>query len=423
MNRSFVTAAITVAVCAALASCQKQPAQADAPAVPAASPAAPAATAPTAVGKPSATELEQLAERLVTQSAAVKEGEVVLVSGRSQDAELIENIAVQVRKLGGYPLVTYGSDRMSRRMFFDVPEKYDAQTDKLGLQLADIADVAIGLNNGTSENLYEGADPKRMAARGKADEAVSQAFLNNGVRIVEVGNNLYPTAWRAERYGMTEPQLADAFWKGLNIDYAQLQSRGEQIKAAIAAGNELHITNPNGTDLKLQVKGRRILVSDGIISPEDEKAGGPSLAAFLPAGEVYTTPVPGSAQGKVVHTRTYFRGKPIDNLTLTVEAGKVTAMTGDGPGYPDFKAEYDAVGDARKDQFAFIDFGINPNVSLPASSTVGTWVPAGAVTVGTGSNTWAGGDNSVPYGVIAFLPGSTVTLDGKPIIEKGVLKL
>ncbi len=426
MNRSVVTAALAVAVCTALAACQKQPddkAAAAATPATAATAATPATAAVTAVPKRSATELEQLAERLVTQSAAVKEGEVVLISGRSQDAELIENIAVQVRKLGAFPLVTYGSDRMSRRMFFDVSDKYDAQTDKLGLELADIADVAIGLNNGTSENLFEGADPKRMAARGKADEAVSQAFLNEGVRIVEVGNNLYPTPWRAERYGMTEAQLADAFWKGLNIDYAQLQTRGEQIKAAISGGNELHITNPNGTDLKLQVKDRRVLVSDGIISPDDQKAGGPSLAAFLPAGEVYTTPVPGTATGKVVHTRTYFRGKPIDNMTLTIEGGKITSMTGDGPGYPDFKAEYDAVEDPRKDQFGFVDFGINPNVTLPASSTVGTWVPAGAVTVGTGSNTWAGGDNSVPYGVIAFLPGSTVTLDGKPIIEKGVLKL
>jgi aminopeptidase len=60
---------------------------------------------------------------------------------------------------------------------------------------------------------------------------------------------------------------------------------------------------------------------------------------------------------------------------------------------------------------------------LPANSTVGTWVPAGTVTVGTGVNTWAGGDNSVPYGLTVYLPGSTVMLDGKAIVENGVLKL
>lgn len=45
------------------------------------------------------------------------------------------------------------------------------------------------------------------------------------------------------------------------------------------------------------------------------------------------------------------------------------------------------------------------------------------MTVGTGVNLWAGGDNSVPYGLVLSLPGSTVTLDSKPIIEGGTLKL
>ena len=36
---------------------------------------------------------------------------------------------------------------------------------------------------------------------------------------------------------------------------------------------------------------------------------------------------------------------------------------------------------------------------------------------------WAGGDNKISYGMTNYLPGSTVTLDGKTIIEKGVLKI
>ena len=39
------------------------------------------------------------------------------------------------------------------------------------MKLADVVDVNISLGNGMTENLFEGADPKRMAARGKADEA------------------------------------------------------------------------------------------------------------------------------------------------------------------------------------------------------------------------------------------------------------
>ncbi|MBF6023905.1 aminopeptidase [Lysobacter niastensis] len=427
MTRSLLAAALAAAVCTILAGCQRS---SDDTAPVAAAPAAPAAPAEPAQAAASATEavkaptdLEQLAERLVTQSAGVKEGEVVLIYGRQHDAELLEDIAVNVRKVGAFPWVGYSSDRMSRRMFFDVPEKYDTQTSALAMKMAGIADVVISLGNMTTENLFEGADPKRMAARAKADEAVSQAFLKNNVRTVEIGNEMYPTSWRAQRFGMSQDELAKVFWNGVNIDYSQLQTRGEQIKSAIAAGNELHVTNANGTDLKLRVQGRRVLVSDGIISEADRKAGGPALAAFLPAGEVYTTPVPGSAEGKVVHTRSYFRGKQIDNLTLTISGGKVTAISGGGAGYEDFKADYDAVADDRKNQVSFIDFGINPNVKLPTSSPIGAWMPAGSVAVGFGGNSWAGGENTLSYGHAVFLPGSTVTLDGKPIVEKGELKL
>ncbi len=421
MKRQLIAIALAAATTSAiLASCQRSTPEDATGAAPASTPApAPASETP----KAAPTDLEQLAQRLVTQSAAVKEGEIVYITGRAQDAELLENIAVEVRKLGAWPIIEYGSDRLSKRLFFDVPAQYDAQADKIGAELAKIVDVSINLANNTTQDLFEGADPKRTAARGKANEPVVQAFLKNNVRNVEVGNDLYPTPWRAERYGMAEDALASTFWNGVNIDYSELQARGEQVKAALAAGNEVHITNANGTDLKVRVQGRPVLVSDGIISADDIKQGGAAVSVFLPAGEVFTTPVPGTAEGKVVQTRTFFRGKQVDNLTLTFAGGKATAMSGSGPGYADLKAQYDAVDDARKDLFGFVDLGINPKVTLPANSTVGTWVPAGAVTVGTGVNTWAGGDNSVPYGVTMYLPGSTVMLDGKAIVEKGVLKL
>lgn len=425
MIRLSLAAGLAVA-CIALVACQRSdapapPAPAAAPAAPSADASAPAPATPAAKVPP--TDFEQLASRLVNQSAAVQEGEIVLITGRPHDCKLIESLAVNVRRVGAFPMVLYSSDRLSKRLFFDVPAKFDSQTDAMAMKLAGIVDVVISLGNGTSENLFEGADPDRLAARAKADEPIGQAFLKNNVRTVEVGNNMYPTPWRAERFGMTEEELATAFWKGVNLDYGQLQTRGEQVRGVIAAGNDVHITHPNGTDLKLRVKGRQVLVSDGIISEADRKAGGPSLAAFLPAGEVYTTPIPGTAEGTLVHTRSFHRGKPIDNLTLTVSGGKVTSMTGSGPGYEGFRAEYDAVDDARKDLVGFLDFGINPNVTLPAKSQIGNWMPAGAVTVGTGGNAWAGGENSMPYGIVVFLPGATVTLDGKPVVEKGVLKL
>ncbi|KAF1700851.1 aminopeptidase [Pseudoxanthomonas kaohsiungensis] len=424
MKRALHAALVAATFCS-LAACQRPAEQeaatsAEEPAATATAPAAAAAPASTAATPP--VDLEALARRIVTQSAGVKEGDSVLITGRLQDAELMEDLAVEVARVGGFPMIEYGSDRLSKRLFFDVPEKYDARQDALVARLVDAVDVVISLGNGTSENLFEGADPKRVAARAKANEAVAEAMFKRGVRLVELGNNLYPTAWRAERFGMDQDALARMFWEGVSMDYTELQKRGAQIRAALAAGNVVHVTNPNGTDLTFRIQGRKVGVSDGIISEEDVREGGAAVSVYLPAGDVYTTPVPGSAQGTLVDTGGSFRGKKIDRLALTIADGKVTAMEGSGPGYADLKAMYDASDDPRKAEFSFLNLGINPAVKLGQGSA-GSWVPAGAVTVGTGANAWAGGDNHSGIGQTVFLPGSTVTLDDKPIVENGELKL
>jgi len=221
---------------------------------------------------------------------------------------------------------------------------------------------------------------------------------------------------------MTPEDLAKTFWGGVNVDYTDLQKRGAEVSAALAAGSEIHIKDAGGTDLKVKVQGRPYGVSDGIITAEDLKKGPAGLSVYLPAGEVYVTPVPGTAEGKVVRALDYYQGKEINNLTLTFAAGKLTSLAGSGPGFELLKAAYDAAGEG-KDLFAVVDFGINPNVKLPAGSQIATWVPAGTVTVGVGNNTWAGGDNKTAYGYFVSLPGTTVTLDGKPVVEAGQLKL
>jgi leucyl aminopeptidase (aminopeptidase T) len=368
----------------------------------------------------SPTDTDALARRLVT-AAAVKEGEVVLISGQARSAQLLEDIAVAVRSAGAFPLITYDSDRLAKRMFFDVPAKWDSQADSAGVKLAGIVDVTIGVTDGQSENLMEGADPKRLAERGRAGEEAAKAFLARKVRSVEVGNGFYPTPWRAQRYGLSEEALAQVFWDGVAVDPAALQERAAQVSARLVAGNLLRVRNANGTDFSVQLKGRPVRSSDGAISEQDIRDG--AVSVYLPAGEVFTTAVPGSANGKIVQSLSFFRGKPVQNLTMQFKDGRMVSMSGSGEGYAGFRANYDAVDDARKDEFGLVDFGINPNVSLPANSQVGAWIPAGSITLGVGNNSWAGGENTSPYGITAFLPGSTVTLDGKKIIDRGKLKL
>lgn len=372
--------------------------------------------------KAAPTDLEQLSNRLVTDVAGIKEGEIVFINGAVRDLELLENLNTDARKVGAFPIVTIGSDRMFKKYYEEVPEKYDSQTPDLDLKLATLPDVAITIDTNDADNLTEGIAPARLAAVGKANAPVGDLYLKRNVRRIEIGNNLYPTAYRAKRFGMSQDDLTKTFWEAVNADYSAIQATGEKVRTELSTGKEVHITNTNGTDLKVKIEGRQFFVSDGIISADDVKKGGPAVAVYIPAGEVFCSAVPGTAEGKVVESQTFFRGKEVNNLTLTFVAGKLTEMTGSGPGFADLKASYDANGEG-KELFGFVDFGINPNLKIWPMSKVGNWVQSGMVTVGIGNNTWAGGDNKVSYGMTNYLPGSTVTVDGKTVVENGVLKL
>ncbi|MDQ4122274.1 MAG: aminopeptidase [Acidobacteriota bacterium] len=365
------------------------------------------------------TDLQQLAQRIVTQSAGVKEGEIVLVNGGTRDMELLENIVIEIRKVGGHPLLDINSERMAKRSYAEVPEKYDTQEPKLGMALAKVVNVAINVDSTETEGLLADVPPARMAARAKAGAPVGEEFIKNKIRSVSVGNDLYPTEWRAKRFDMPVGDFARLFWDSVNVDYTNLQAIGEKARAALA-GKEMEITHPNGTSLKLNIDSRPAYISDGIISADDVSKG--NLDVFLPAGEAAIIPAANTGDGKVVIEKHIFNGKEIRNLTLTFEKGKLVSMTGEGDGFAAMKADFDAR-EGAKDVLSYVDLGINPNYKLASNSKLGNWISAGMVTLGTGNNQWAGGSNKATGAVGGHLPGATVKVDGKVIVENGVLKI
>ena len=365
-----------------------------------------------------AVDLAALADRIVTKTANVKEGEIVQIHAGPQDIAFAEELAVAVRKKGAHPILTYWSESAAKKMIAAAPEKYDGQVPAGDIGLAKLINVLITIPPVRDPSIAGALPPARRAAQSKAGVVVGDISLKRSIRLVEVGNGMYPTPLRSKLTGQSEAELGKVFWDGVSADYAGIEDKAKSLKATLAAGSELRITLPNGTDLKMKVKARKVLTSDGVISDADIKAGGANVNAWLPAGEVYLTPVAGSAEGKIVDDRMVFEGKEVTGVTAEVKAGKITSITAK-TGWDGVKGVYDAAG-AGKNEIGLVDFGINPAVKAAPKNE--TYVAAGMVTIGTGGNVWAGGTNKEPFSLQFFLTGATVTLDGKPIVEAGTLK-
>jgi len=365
--------------------------------------------------------LEKVAADLVNQCAGISEGDIVMVSGGVKNLELLENIAVEVRKKGAFPMLTIGSDRMTRKMFTEVPVKYDSQKPELGMHMVKIFDAQISVSSNETPGLLADIPPERFKTRNEASRPVQEYLEKNPIKSVALGNGMYPTKATADEFGLTVDQLSDLFWSGINVDYKKLAADGKKLSALLEAGKELEVSNSNGTSLKVSLANHKPFCSDGVIDDADLKRGSAGYAVYLPAGEVYVAPAKASANGKLVVENFTWQGKAVEGLVVEFKDGKMVSM--------DAKSDISAIKKYLEaqgkgvDEFSVVDFGINPNVKIPKGSKFVSWMPAGMMTFGTGNNMWAGGDNDASGGMTFFVPGCTVKLDGKTIVDEGQLKL
>jgi len=349
----------------------------------------------------------KVAQRLAG-AAAMRQGDLVLLSGSARDAQLLEQLAAQVRGLGAHPVLKLDTERTSGR-----PRATSASATKPeGTVMAEII-----VEFGEKPAALVDVPARRPGVPASASSSIERTFYSRSLRQVHLENDLYPTKSNAEIHGILQSDLAKTFWEAVALDPAGFPFSARALRSALVAGKELRVRHTNGTDLKLRVDGRPVYASDGAISRSDVTDGGGARSVWLPAGEVYLVPVPGSAEGTVVVDRQVFQGKDIESLALAYKAGKLTSMTA-ASGLEPLKAVYNAAGPG-KDLLGVIDIGINPNVRGSRSLDVS---PAGMVTLYLGNNLWAGGSNSASFGLGSRLLGSTVTLDGNAIVENGALK-
>jgi leucyl aminopeptidase (aminopeptidase T) len=361
---------------------------------------------------------ESLARRLVTTTASIREGELVQLSGCPADVELLEDLAVAVRRLGAHPLITLSSERLARRLFDEVPDRFDAQPAAFEQKLAGIIDARIQTEFADDDALSR-IPAQRIETVGRGNRDVYALLRKRKVRLVWLGNGLYPSEARARRAGLPLAELQRLFREGINVDPLSLRATGDRLKRLFAAGKVVRLTTPRGTDISMDVAGQPLSISAGILDAKQRESGAPPWT-WLPAGEIYLVPVPGSANGRIVLDRYPYEGKLIGHLTVIVKDGKISQMAARSGG-EGLAAAYTAAEDG-KELLSSLDIGINPKIRLPATSLLQSNVPAGTVTLGFGNNTWAGGDVKIPFTLPLFINDGTLAIDGTTIIDKGVLK-
>jgi leucyl aminopeptidase (aminopeptidase T) len=280
--------------------------------------------------------------------------------------------------------------------------------------------VQLSVDVGESENIMAGVPAARIAARAAANQPLAEAFLKRGVRSVNLGNGLYPTASLAGRLGKTQGEMTSTFWKAAMASPDTIRAKGEAIRSALAAAKQVSLSSANGTNITFGVMADKGFVSDGAITADKVKQGSAATQTWLPAGELLVPVALGTAEGKVVVDKLTFQGTTIEGLTLAFSKGALTSMTAKS-GLDALKALYDA-STGGKEQFSYIDVGLNPEAKLPTNTGRIVWMAPGGMTIGMGDNTGWGGTNVSSFGLAGSVDAATLSADGKTLIENGMLK-
>lgn len=366
-----------------------------------------------------AEDLLAVAKSMV-RAAGVHDGDKVMISGSVRDAALLEVLFIETMRAGGQPMITLKNEKLDRRSYDEVPASYDSHPDTLGMATAGTFDVYFPVDYGESENLMAGVPAARLAARAAAFQPVQEAYLTRGVRGVNLGNGLYPTAVLAERLGVTQAELASIFWKAAAVSPETVRSKGNAMRAALASARKLTLSSANGTKIAFGLEVERGFVSDGTISSDKVQQGHAATITYLPAGELMIPVAAGTAEGKIVVDKLIYQGTTVESLGLTFSKGILTSMTAKS-GLDALKSRYDA-STGGKDQFSFIDIGLNPDAKLPTNSGHIVWMAPGGVTIGLGDNTLWGGRNTSNFVLAAAVTAATLSVDGRALVETGSLK-
>jgi leucyl aminopeptidase (aminopeptidase T) len=370
---------------------------------------------PSVSGEP---DFDAIADKLVNQSLKVQPGEVVSINGGPTEIDLMEALVVAVSKAGGQPVTILGLPKANKRALMETPIEHLEQLPTAQLHLTRMADCLISIGSTQDPDLFADVPEERLAATRRGSAPLNNVFRNARFRSVSLGQTGgIPTKAYAESEGVDYERLDDMFWSAVAVAPDLLREIGQRVAKTLAPGAEVRVTTGEGTDLTFRIARHGSRVNAGRTTDAVPPTG--PAQVWLPAGEAYSGVDETSASGTVFVPHLKFRGVPIDDLRLTFEGGRIASLKASKNG--EILKKYLESTKPNSQNLSIVDIGLNPHSQPLPGAHYYSWEMGGMLTLSTGNNSWAGGDNDADGGLSLHVAGATITVDGKTVVDRGEL--
>lgn len=356
--------------------------------------------------------IRRAARRVVAECAGVRAGEHVYLEGRMDAAEYMELLAFECERLGATAFVAPRSDAHVHRRLLELPTAQLEQTSRAQLEAVRAADVVfvVRMEHGDPA-LFADVSPEQDAAAVRSRKPLFDLFFDGDRRWIGTD---FPTPGQAAAFGLDYAAFSEMFWRSLDVDYAELQSKADALAGVLDGADRVHITSPKGTDVTLGITGRPLDKDVGVV-------GGATNLSNLPAGEVCLAPLEDHTEGTVVFDLAFMDGRRVEDLEVRFEAGRAT-LVGAAREF-EFVQRVVAAGGAGADVIGELGIGVNPAVGAPCGYTLTDEKILGTVHLALGDNEMLGGSNPSHLHWDMMVLGPTVEVDGRPVLTDGEWQL
>jgi leucyl aminopeptidase (aminopeptidase T) len=254
-----------------------------------------------------------------------------------------------------------------------------------------------------------------MLPRGKhgeePPEAVAKAMLGADVILAPTARSITHTkarkaACEAGARAATLPGITEEMFSagGMVADYGQIRKRAEELLKILQGSKEAVIKSGSGTDLTLELVGRRWFADTGICERPGEFTN-------LPGGEVYISPR--SAYGTLVIDGV-MSGLGVLRSPITIRVKDGYAVSFEGGRATELEKLLEDSGKAGRN-IAELGIGINPSARI-IGITLEDEKVAGTLHVALGDDSTIGGDVEAKVHLDGLITeGPRLFVDGKEV--------
>ncbi|MBY9010078.1 MAG: aminopeptidase [Candidatus Lokiarchaeota archaeon] len=387
-------------------------------------------------------KIKLCAKNIVNAINIQKKGENILIRGGIYSQDLLEEIALNVYRNDGVPVITSVSDYFTEATFQDssISSEILGITPIHYLKLIENIDAYIVIEPDEDPGVRSRAPREKLNAKIKYFAPIKD-ILYGGKKEYAPGKKWCYAGWpskkAANHYGIEYDLLEKFIVGGMSIPQNKMDEITKNLGCFFENAKNVYVSDDLGTDFKVTIQDRPMILDNGLIS--DDRIAIGLLGGNLPAGELFFPPHEKMGGGTLFCplTRDRLSNKIIKDVHLKFKDGQllldeVTARENLSDLVNTFKQseKFDRennIPELRTYNVAELGIGCNPEITKAIGYILTDEKINGSVHLAFGSNTMMGGTSvSQVHWDFVTAPQANITVeykDGtkKQIMEKGKL--